>query len=110
MRQLLVYHSLVLVQKTLVEQTPSYLYSRVNSQLHQLQTGSVYPYRIRNQTHGVSRRVPQAEARLELTERRWFWNSVKMYNNLPASVKNEANMKKLKIKLKTWVTANISLV
>ena len=108
-RQLLVFHSLVQVHKTVQQPTPSYLFNRVSSQLRLLQTGSSYPYRTRNEAQGVIRRVPQAEARLDLAERSWFWAAPKMYNTLPTSIKTETNLQKFKMKLKAWVLSNIAL-
>ena len=108
-RQLLIYHSLVQVHKTMKQQAPTYLYRRVSTQLSLLQAGSSYPYRTRSEAHGVIRRVPEAEARLDLAERSWFWAAPKMYNTLPTSIKTETNLQKFKMKLKAWVLSNITL-
>ena len=108
-RQLLIYHSLFQLHKTVQQQAPTYLFRRVSSQLGLLQAGSSYPYRTRNQAQGVIRRAPQAEARLDLAERSWFWAAPKMYNTLPTSMKTETNLQKFKMKLKAWVLSNIAL-
>ena len=108
-RQLLIYHSLVQVHKTMKQQAPTYLYRRVSTQLSLLQAGSSYPYRTRSEAHGVIRRVPEAEARLDLAERSWFWPAPKMYNTLPTTIKTETKLQKFKMKLKAWVLSNIAL-
>ena len=74
-----------------------------------LQAGSSYPYITRNQAQGVIRRAPQAEARLDLAERSWFWAAPKIYNTLPTSIKNETKLQKFKMKLKAWVMSNVTL-
>ena len=102
-RQLMVYHSLLQLHKIVQHQTPSYLFSRVSSQMGMLEAKKTYNYKTRQEAHGLMRQIPAGEARLDLAERSWCWRATKDYDTLPASIKEEKNQKKFKSKLKTWV-------
>ena len=110
-RQLMVYHSLIQVQKTIQHKTPSYLYERVTSQLSLLDTSLVtrssYYYNTRQEARGVLRQVPEAEAKLDLSDRSWCWRATKAYHSLPLSIKMESKLPKFKKQLKAWVLGNI---
>ena len=93
-RQLMVYHSLIQVHKTIKHKTPSYLYERVTSQLSLLETRSHYYYNTRQEAMGVLRRIPEAEARLNLADRSWCWRAAKSYHSLPHSIKLESKLPK----------------
>ena len=75
-KQLMVYHSLIQLHKTIKNQTPTYLYSRVTSQLSLLEeveeVGRTYYYQTRQQASGALRQLPGVEARLDLSERSWY--------------------------------------
>ena len=106
-RQLMVYHSLIQVHKTIQHKTPSYLYERVTSQLSLLDTGGHYYYKTRQEARGVLRQVPEAEARLDLADRSWCWRAAQSYHSLPLSIKLESKLPKFKTALKAWVLGNI---
>ena len=106
-RQLMVYHSLLQLHKTVQHQTPAYLFSRVTNQLGMLEAKRNYYYKTRQEVSGLLRQIPAGEARLDLSERSWCWRASKEYDNLPASIKGEKKTAKFKTKLRVWVTANI---
>ena len=106
-RQLMVYHSLIQVHKTIQHKTPAYLYERVTSQLSLLETGNPYYYKTRQKARGVLRQVPEAEAKLDLADRSWCWRAAKSYHNLPLSLKLESKLSKFKKELRAWVIGNI---
>ena len=108
-RQLMVYHSLVQVHKTIQHKTPSYLYERVTSQLRLLDRGSQYFYKTRQEARGLLRRVPGTEAKLDLADRSWCWRGAKSYHGLPPSIKLESKLSKFKTKLRAWVIGNIAI-
>ena len=66
-KQLMVYHSLVQIQKTIQSQTPEYLYTRVSTQLSLLEAHdtrrSSYYYETRQHASGRLRQLPGTEAR-----------------------------------------------
>ena len=102
-RQLMVYHSLLQLHKIVQHQTPSYLFSRVSSQMGMLEAKKTYNYKTRQEAHGLMRQIPAGEARLDLAERSWCWRATKDYDTLPASIKEEKKQTKFKSKLRTWV-------
>ena len=106
-RQLMVYHSLIQVHKTIQHKTPAYLYERVTSQLSLLETGSHYFYKTRQEARGELRQVPEAEAKLDLADRSWCWRAAKSYHSLPQSIKLESKLSKFKTNLRTWVKGSI---
>ena len=85
------------------------MFDRVDRQLNVLEARNIYPYKVRNETKGVWRRVPQAEVRLDLAERSWFWAAPKLYSNLPTDLKTEIKIQKFRMGLKNWVSSNVAL-
>ena len=110
-KQLMEYHSLIQVHKTIQNQTPSYLYNRVSSQLSLLgeaeEQRRTYHYQTRQQASGALRQLPGVEARLELSERSWCWRAARSYNSLPDRIKRLTKLSKFKTELKTWVKQTI---
>ena len=106
-KQLMAYHSLMQVHKTIQSQVPVYLYSRVTTQLALLDRRSSYNYKTRQEASGALRQIPAAEARLDLADRSWCWSATKTYHNLPTNIKREVKMAKFKAELKTWLRSNI---
>ena len=68
---------------------------------------SHYFYKTRQEARGVLRQVPEAEAKLDLTDRSWCWRAAKSYHSLPISIKLESKLSKFKKTLRAWVIANI---
>ena len=110
-KQLMVYHSLVQMQKTIQSQTPEYLYTRVSTQLSLLEALDTrrrsYYYETRQHASGRLRQLPGTEARLDLSERSWCWRASSTYYTMPASIKGEPDLAKFKSELKTWVKETI---
>jgi hypothetical protein len=106
-KQLMVYHSLIQLHKTMQNQTPTYLYSRVSSQLSLLEEADeeqrTYYYQTRQHASGALRQLPGVEARLDLSERSWCWRAARSYHTLPARIKGLTKLSKFKAELKTWV-------
>ena len=106
-KQLMVFHSLVQLHKTVQSKTPEYLYTRVITQLSLLDQGRTYNYDTRQQASGALRQLKSVEARLDLSERSWCWRASRAYYTIPASIKNESKLRIFKSELKTWVKENI---
>ena len=98
-RQMICYHSVVQLHKTLDQKTPVYLYQKVT-------TGGSWPYNTRKAASGQLR---QQEGTLDLAKRGWCIRAVEEYNKLPPDVRLEKLLPTFKTKLRSWVTANISI-
>ena len=114
-RQLMAYHSLVLLHKTLTHQTPVYLYQQITA-------SGQYPYTTRKTARcprefsfdvqhptsiGTVRQV--AGVKLDISKQGWCYRAVQLYNTLPASLRLEKKMNKFKRNLKTWVDVNTAI-
>ena len=99
-RQLMVYHSLVLLHKTLASKYPVYLYQKVTS-------GGEFSYSTRQANTGSIRQGPSP--RTELSRAGWCWRSVDLYNTLPTDLKHERKLPSFKKRLKEWIGPNIGI-
>ena len=55
------------------------------------------------------RKLPDLEAKLDLSERSWCWRATRAYQDLPISMRNEPKLGSFKSKLRTWVKENIDI-
>ena len=114
-RQLLAYHSMVLLQKTLASQTPVYLYKK-------LTVGGDFSYKTRQASScppgfsfTVSHPIDSGAVRQStgskkgLSKHGWCWNSVEMYNKLPPDIRLEKKLPNFKKRLKEWIGLNVAL-
>ena len=106
-RQLMAYHSLMLLHKTLKNQTPTYLFQKVTSSFEQYNTRQAADYEAALAEAGVMEQAGVEECELELTRNSWCWTSVSWYNRLPPNLRAENKAGKFKTRLKDWVTSNI---
>ena len=106
-RQLMAYHSLMLLHKTLKNQTPTYLFQKVTSSFEQYNTRQAADYEAALAEAGVMEQAGVEECELELTRNSWCWTSVRWYNRLPPNLRAENKAGKFKTRLKDWVTSNI---
>ena len=97
-RQLMVFHSLVLLQKTRENEAPVYLYRKISS-------GGDFCYNTRQATTGSIRQVRGPKK--DLSRQGWCWRSVDLYNKLPTDLKLERKLTNFKKRLKDWVALNI---
>ena len=105
--QLMVYHSTVLLHKTLKQQKPTYLYKKVTSGTEQYNTRQAAHYSAALVAAGVTEYAGVENCELGVTSSSWSWASVKWYNRLPADLRAESKLGKFKTRLKEWVTKNI---
>ena len=114
-RQLLAYHSLVLLQKTLASQAPVYLYNKLTA-------GGEFSYKTRQAatcppgfsftvTHPIDNGAVRHESgsKKDLTKLGWCWKSVELYNKLPADLRLERKLTNFKKRLKEWIGLNVAL-
>ena len=88
---------------------PEYLYNRVSTELHHLDKRRDYHYQTRQQASGALRKLPDLEAKLDLSERSWCWRATRTYQDFPISMWNELKLGSFKSKLRTWVKENIDI-
>ena len=91
-RQMIVFHSLVLVFKTRMNQKPAYLYSQVSAQFSVNTRLAV--------SHGI-RETRRTQS--EIGRKSFFPRTIKQWNSLPADVRSATSLGKFKMKLKSWV-------
>ena len=114
-RQLMAFHSLVLLHKTLEHQAPAYLFKKVTAagQFHYQtrQTATCpreFSFSVQHPTdNGTLRQV--SGTRLGISRQGWCWRSVDMFNSLPADLRLEKKLTNFKKKLKKWVELNITI-
>ena len=108
-KHLMVYHSIVLLHKTLQTKSPSYLYQKVTSGTQQHNTRQAEESRVADEAAGVLQQPCVDNSELDLCRSSWAWSSVKWYKQLPSSLKAEQKLAKFKTALKSWVAENIDL-
>ena len=114
-RQLLVYHSLVLLYRVVQMQMPFYLFSKVKA-------GGEFSYRTRQAAvcpPGFSFEVdhptdsgsirPGFYPTLELAKQSWCTRSIEIFNSLPTSLKLEKKLINFKKRLKQWTKLNVPI-
>ena len=114
-RQLLVYHSLVLLYRTVQMQMPLYLFSKVKA-------GGDYTYRTRQAatfppgfSFGVSHPTdsgsirPGSYPKLDMTKQSWSSKSVEIFNTLPSTLRLEKKLVNFKTRLKEWIKLNVPI-
>ena len=114
-RQLMVYHSIVLLHKTLGNKAPEYMHKKVTQ-------GGEFSYNTRQATvcppyfsftvqyprdNGAVRQV--GGNKLGMSKEGWCWRSVEQYNTLPTDLRLEEKFSKFKTRLKKWVVQNVKI-
>ena len=99
-KQLVFYHSVVLIYKTILTTYPKYIYSKLSTQ---------FPYNTRlAQTESV-RMGEDFKSKLELTEKTFMNRATVSYNQLPPELRRIPTLDNFKPKLKEWVQENVRL-
>ena len=95
-RQLIHYHTMLTMHKTVTNQSPVYIYDKVNTHTH----------------HDTRRQVKFSDkftGRSERTQSSFCYRGAKQYNQLPFEITSLGNINSFKRKLKTWVKNNIAV-
>ena len=101
-RQLLAYHSLVLLQKTLVSQTPVYLYKKLTVEgdfSYKTRQAATFPPGFSfTVTHPTDSEAVRQECGTKngISKQGWCWKSVQMYNTLPPDLRLERKLPNFK--------------
>ena len=99
-RQLVFYHSVVIIYKTILTTYPKYIHTKLSTQ---------FPYNTRlAQTESV-RMGPEFKSKLELTEKTFMNRATVSYNQLPPELRKTPKLDAFKSKLKEWVLTNVKL-
>ena len=114
-RQLMVYHSIVLLHKTLANQSPEYMFKKVTA-------GGMFSYKTRQASecptefsfsvqHPINNgTIRQAGGhKLGISKNGWCWKSVEIYNTLPTDLRLERKLKNFKTRLRKWVEDNVKI-
>ena len=96
-RQLVFYHSVILIQKTLITGYPSYIYDQLPTE---------YSRNTRLASSNALRLALVKRATLTLTERSFIHRASTSYNMIPAELRQLRKMSSFKSKLKIWVQLN----
>ena len=97
--QLIFYHSVLLVYKVKMSQTPRYLYKMHNSWSYQ--------YRTRQADSGLIKLM--GKPRLDVTKNSFKWRAATQFNQFPLEIRKLENILDFKSRTKTWIKANITI-
>ena len=96
-RQLIFYHSVISIFKTLQTTYPKYIFSKLSSE---------FPYNTRLAQSESVRMGLAFQCKLELTEKSFLNRATVSYNKLPAELRQVRKLETFKEQLKIWVLAN----
>ena len=99
-RQLVFFHSVVLIFKTMMTTYPKYIHSKLCSE---------FPYNTRLAQSDSVRMGPDFMAKLELTEKSFLNRATVSFNKLPSEIRKIEKIEAFKAKLKEWVLENCML-
>ena len=96
-RQLVRYHSILLIYKTIQTTSPKYIYSKLSSE---------FPYNTRLAESESVRMGSAFKCKLELTEKSFMNRATVTFNQLPTEIRQTHMLEDFKEKLKGWVREN----
>ena len=99
-RQLVFYHSVVQIYKTILTTYPKYIYSKLSTQ---------FPYNTRLAQTDSVRMGEEFKSKLELTEKTFMNRATISYNQLPPKLRKMPKIGDFKKKLKGWVKENVKI-
>ena len=98
--QLVFFHTVVLLYKTLQNRSPENLFTMPETE---------YPYNTRAKDSGKLRLVTDYKPTNELNMKSYRWRSIRYWNQLPVSISKISKLSKFKVQLKIWVQDNIDV-
>ena len=99
-RQLVFYHSVILIHKTKITSFPQYIYSKLSTQ---------FPYNTRLAQSDSVRMGPEFKSKLEITEKSFMNRSTVSYNKLPSELRKIEKLELFKKNLKVWILENVKV-
>ena len=98
--QLVFFHTVVLLYKTIQNQSPTYMHKMINRD---------YGYQTRACDAGLLRQGAEYKPYHGLNTQSFRWRSIKLWNQLPANIRNIQTLSNFKTKAKDWVLKNINI-
>ena len=99
-RQLVCYHSVIQIYKTMQITYPKYLFNKLSSD---------FPYNTRLAQSDSVRMGEAFKSKLELTERSFMNRATVNFNKIPTELRQTAKLDDFKKKLKAWVLENCKI-
>ena len=99
-RQLVLYHSVILIHKVLQTGYPKYIHSRLSNQ---------FPYNTRLAQSDSVRMGPEFKSKLDLTEKSCINRATKSYNKISQNLRKISKIEAFKVQLKQWVKENTNI-
>ena len=99
-RQLVFYHSVILIHKTKLTSVPQYIYSKLSTQ---------FPYNTRLAQSDSVRMGSEFKSKLEITEKSFMNRSTVSYNKLPPELRRIEKLEIFKKNLKVWILENVKV-
>ena len=106
-KQLMLYHSLMLLHKVLQSKKPEFLYKKITSGNPLPNTRQAAATARSLTASGVLIQPSVPACKLTLTRSSWSWAAVYWYGQLPPSLRSETKIGNFKTRLKEWVSKNI---
>ena len=97
--QLIAYHSLLQINKTLISKKPSYIYKKL--QVRTPVEEFIFPKR---ETHTIA-----INRKLNASRSSFLYRGASLFNKLPQKLRECQNEKDFKREVKSWVKANITI-
>ena len=94
------YHSVIMIYKTLMTTYPKYIFSKLSSE---------FPYNTRLAQSDSVRMGSEFKSKLELTEKSFMNRATISFNQLPPEIRRTPKLETFKNKLKKWVLENVKL-
>ena len=99
-RQLVFYHSVIQIFKTLLTTSPKYIYNKLSNE---------FPYNTRLAQSDSVRMGDEFKSKLGLTEKSFMNRGTVSFNSLPVDLRKLRNIETFKKELKGWVLKNCKL-
>ena len=96
-RQLVFYHSVITIYKTLQTSFPKYIHSKLSME---------FPYNTRLAQSESVRMGPDFQSKLEITEKSFMNRATVSFNRLPAELRQVRKIEDFKKELKRWILEN----
>ena len=96
-RQLVFYHSVITIYKTLQTSFPKYIHSKLSME---------FPYNTRLAQSESVRMGPDFQSKLEITEKSFMNRATVSFNRLPAELRQVRKIEDFKKQLKRWILEN----
>ena len=99
-RQLVFFHSVMLLHKVVRSGYPEYIYNRINID---------YPYHTRLAASKAMRLTAVNQVRLQVASRSFIPRACKSYNRIPADLRQSQSIRQFRSQLKIWVRDNVNV-